>query len=86
VDREAMEARVDELRAAHPGRDEFVGAVRAFSETLDAEERQVLGSVLLSRKPEGGGGFDVLEHRLQEGGWLRRQMRKLDTREGQPPQ
>jgi hypothetical protein len=85
VDREAMEVRVDALRAAHPGRDEFVKAVREFSETLASDEREVLGSVLLSRKPEAGGGFDVIEHKLKEGGWIRRQVRKLDTREGRPP-
>jgi hypothetical protein len=90
VNREAMEVRVDELRAAHPGRDEFVNAVRAFSETLDADEREVLGSVLLSRKPESGGGFEVLEQRVEEGGWFKRSLgrmaeRERKIREGRPP-
>jgi hypothetical protein len=81
VDREAMEVRVDELRAAHPGRDEFVTAVRAFSETLDADEREVLGSVLLSKKPESGGGFEVLEQRVEEGGWFKRSLGRMAERE-----
>jgi hypothetical protein len=81
VDREAIEARVDELRAAYPGRDEFVDAVREFSETLDAEERQLLGVVLLSRKPETGGGFHVLEQRVEEGGWIKRSLGRMAERE-----
>ena len=91
MDREAMEVRVDELRAAHPGRDEFVNAVREFSETLDAGERELLGIVLLSRKPETAGGFDVLEQRVEEGGWIKRSLgrmaeRERKIREKQPPQ
>jgi hypothetical protein len=90
VDREAMEVHVDDLRAAHAGRDEFVDAVREFSETLDPEERELLGIVLLSRKPETGGGFDVLEQRVEEGGWLKRSFgrmadRERKIREQQPP-
>jgi hypothetical protein len=90
VDREEMEVRVDDLRAAHPGRDEFVDAVRGFSETLDAEERELLGIVLLSRKPETGGGFDVLEQRVEDGGWFKRSFgrmaeRERKIREKQPP-
>jgi hypothetical protein len=84
VEREALEARVDELRAAHPGRKEFVEAVQEFSRTLGDEDRELLGQVLLERKPETA-GFDVLERRMHEGGWFRRTMRKMETREGRPP-
>jgi hypothetical protein len=83
VEREAIETRVDELRAAHPGRKEFVEAVQQFSQTLGDEERELLGQVLLERKPDTA-GFDVLERRMHEGGWFRRTMRKMETREGRP--
>ena len=84
MEREAIENRVDELRAAHPGRKEFVEAVQQFSQTLGDEERELLGQVLLERKPETG-GFDVVERRMHEGGWFRRTMRRMETREGRPP-
>jgi hypothetical protein len=84
VDRRAIELRVEELRAAHPGRQEFIDAVQDFNATLDPEEREVLGKVLLSREPETG-GFDVLDRRIQEGGWIRRTMRRVETRDQRPP-
>jgi hypothetical protein len=88
VDREAIERRVDELREANPGRTEFVAAIKEFGESLAAEDREVLGQVLLDRKPETG-GFDALERRIAEGGWLRRTGRKieesLDGLERRPP-
>ena len=80
LNREEIEARVDELRAEHLGRDEFVGAIRVFSESLHPESRQMLGKVLLGRKPERG-VFDVITDRLERGGWLRRTMRKAEGRE-----
>jgi hypothetical protein len=84
VDQRAIELHVEELRAAHPGRQEFIDAVQDFNATLDPEEREVLGKVLLSRKPETG-VFDVLDRRIQEGGWIRRTMRKIETRDSRPP-
>jgi hypothetical protein len=84
VEREAIENRVDKLRAAHPGRKEFVEAVQQFSQTLGDEDRELLGQVLLKRKPDTA-GFDVLDRRMDEGGWFRRTMRKMETREGRPP-
>ena len=84
MEREAIETRVDELRAAHPGRKEFVEAVQEFGRTLDDDDRELLGRVLLERKPETA-GFDVLDRRIHEGGWFRRTMRKIETREGRPP-
>jgi hypothetical protein len=81
VDRELLEARVDELRAAHPGRQDFIAAVKEFGETLDAEERELLGIVLLSRKPETGGGFDVLEQRVEQGGWIKRSLGRMADKE-----
>lgn len=80
LNREEIEARVDELRAEHRGRDEFLGAVRAFSESLHPQSRKLLGKALLGRKPEKS-GFDVITDRLERGGWLRRTMRKAEGRE-----
>jgi hypothetical protein len=80
VEREAIETRVDELRAAYPGRKEFVEAVQQFSQTLGDAERELLGQVLLERKPATG-GFDVLERRLEQGGWIKRTMGRMAERE-----
>jgi hypothetical protein len=75
MDRPTLEARVDELRREHPERTDFIAAVRAFSESLDEDGRR-----LLERKPESGGGFDVLDQRLEQGGWMKRTMRKYEER------
>jgi hypothetical protein len=79
MQRDQIERRVDELRAEHPGREEFIAAVRDFGQELDPEARETLGQVLLDRQPETG-GFDVLNERLEEGGWMKRTMRKIDDR------
>jgi hypothetical protein len=80
MEREQIERRVNELHARHSGREEFIAAVREFGEELDPDERKVLGQVLLDRQPETG-GFDVLNQRLEEGGWMKRTMRKIEERE-----
>ena len=46
--RAALEARVDKLASEHEG-DEFVAAVRRFSEQLNESERDLLGRVVLDR-------------------------------------
>jgi len=79
MERDQIELRVDELRAKHPGRDEFIAGVRDFGQELDPDSRKTLGQVLLDRQPETG-GFDVLKERLEEGGWMKRTMRKIDDR------
>jgi hypothetical protein len=84
MDRARIDEEIDRLRAEHAGRDEFVAAVRAFGETLDPETRELLGQALLEREPETG-GFDVLNRRLEEGGWIRRTMRKAEERTQRPP-
>ena len=80
MERDQIELRVDELRAEHPGRDGFIAAVREFGQELDPDSRKTLGQVLLDRQPETG-GFDVLKERLEEGGWMKRTMRKIEERE-----
>jgi hypothetical protein len=77
MQRDQIERRVDELRTEHAGRDEFIAAVWEFGQELDPEARESLGQVLLDRQPETG-GFDVLNKRLEEGGWMKRTMRKID--------
>lgn len=79
MERDEIELRVDELRAAHPGRREFIAAVREYAESLDAEGHKLLGEALLQRGPETS-GFDVLN---EHGGWFRRRMRKIEGR-GRP--
>jgi hypothetical protein len=80
MEREQIDRRVDELRAEHPGREEFIAAVGEFGQELGADARKTLGRVLLDRQPETG-GFDVLNKRLEEGGWMKRTMRKIEERE-----
>jgi hypothetical protein len=80
VQREEIDARVDELRAENPGRAGFVAAVRAYSKTLDADARKLLGRALLEREPETS-GYDILNRRVEEGSWLQRTMRKTERRE-----
>jgi hypothetical protein len=80
LNRVEIEARILEMRAAHPGRDEFVAAVREFSESLHADARTLLGEVLLIQQPETG-GFDVISQRLERGGWMKRTMRKIEESE-----
>jgi hypothetical protein len=80
VQREEIDARLDELRTENPGREGFVAAVRAYSETLDADARKLLGRALLEREPETS-GYDILNRRVEEGGWLQRTMRKTERPE-----
>jgi hypothetical protein len=80
MDRHELERRVEDLREQHPGREEFVAAVKELGESLDEESRATLGQVLLERQPETG-GFDVLNKRLEEGGWIKRTMRKVEESE-----
>jgi hypothetical protein len=80
MERYELERRVEALREERPGRDEFVAAVKELGDSLDEESRQILGQVLLERQPETG-GFDVLNQRLEEGGWIKRTMRKVEEAE-----
>ena len=80
LNRAEIEARVAELRAEHPGREEFIAAVKSFADTLHEDARNVLGQVLLDRQPETG-GFDVISQRLDRGGWMKRTMRKIEQSE-----
>jgi hypothetical protein len=80
MDRYELERRVDELREEHSGRKEFVAAVKELAESLDEPSREILGQLLLDRQPETG-GFDVLNRRLEEGGWIKRSLGRMEERE-----
>jgi hypothetical protein len=80
MERYELERRVEGLREEHPGREDFVAAVKELGDSLDEESRQILGQVLLDRQSETG-GFDVLNRRLEEGGWIKRTMRKAEESE-----
>jgi hypothetical protein len=79
--RAQIEARVDELAAAHRGK-RFVAAVRELSTELDQDERDVLGAVLLER----AGTFErAAQERARVRGWLRRTLdpfQRVPTRRG----
>jgi hypothetical protein len=79
-DRAALEARVAALSERHSGRD-FVAAVEALAETLDADERALLEQILLARSTDSF--RDAIAERVESPGWLRRQLRKIDS--SRPP-
>jgi hypothetical protein len=80
VERETIEAVVDLLREENPERQDFLAAIRTYADTLDEEERQVLGQVLLE-KSEPTGGFDEITRRREQGGWLKRSLGRMAERE-----
>jgi hypothetical protein len=80
MDRETIEAVVNTLREENPDREAFLEAMRTFADTLDEVDRAVLGDVLLEKEPTAG-GFDVLNKRLEEGGWVKRSLGRMAERE-----
>jgi hypothetical protein len=80
MERYELERRVEELREEHPGREGFLAAVKELGDSLDEESREILGQVLLDSQPETG-GFDVLNRRLEEGGWIKRSLGRMEERE-----
>jgi hypothetical protein len=60
--------RIDELASAHEG-PAFVAAVEGFASQLDADEREVLGDVLVARARETGGLDYGLVRRITEPRW-----------------
>ena len=75
--RRLLEERVDELAAE---RETFVVEVERLAESLDEDERTVLGEILIARAKEEGVFADAFERRLGAKGWLRRQWDRADTR------
>ena len=67
--RRQLERRVHELAAEHSGR-AFADAVRAFSETLTEDEKELLQQILVARSVDVDRA--VME-RVDARGWFRRQ-------------
>jgi hypothetical protein len=80
--REELERRVDELAAEHEGA-AFAEAVRRWSETLDADDREELKAVLLLK---ARAFEEAVDERFEAKGWIRRQLGRLgDPREARQP-
>jgi hypothetical protein len=79
-DRAALQERVADLAERHSGR-EFVAAVEALAQTLDTRERGLLEQILLERSTDSF--RDAIAERVESPGWLRRQLRKIDS--SRPP-
>ncbi|HEX2045769.1 MAG TPA: hypothetical protein VHF23_09095 [Gaiellaceae bacterium] len=76
--REELDERVEELADAHEG-DEFIAAVARFAkEELAADERDVLGQILLQRADEEHLFRETVRRRAREHGWWRRTARRLE--------
>jgi hypothetical protein len=76
---------VEALRQEHEGGQAFADAVEAYAASLDEDERQVLGEVLLERADEEGAFQRGIAMRLEARGWFRRQLGKLDPPDGRTP-
>jgi hypothetical protein len=70
--REQIAERVEELRRSEP---DFVAAMRALSDGMSPEERELLGEVLMERADTE----HALRERIDTRGWLRRQWDKLPS-------
>jgi hypothetical protein len=76
---------VEALREEHEGGRAFADAVEAYAASLDEDEREVLGEVLLQRADEEGAFQRGIALRLQSRSWFRRQLDKLDPPGGRTP-
>jgi hypothetical protein len=75
-DKTALEERVAELAEEHSGR-EFVAAVGALAESLDAQDRALLEQILLERSTDSF--RDAIAERVEAQSWLRRQLAKIES-------
>ena len=76
--RRQIQETVEALREEHEGGRAFAEAVEAYAESLDDDERETLGEVLLERADEEGAFHRGIAMRLESRGWFRRQLGKLD--------
>ena len=83
--RRQIEEIVEALRAEHDGGPAFAEAVEAYAGSLDDDEREVLGEVLLERADEEGAFQRGIALRLASRGWFRRQLDKLEPPGGRTP-
>jgi hypothetical protein len=82
--RRQIEETVEALRAEHEGGRAFAEAVEAYAASLDEDERETLGEVLLARADEEGAFQRGIALRLESRGWFRRQLDKLEPRGRKP--
>jgi hypothetical protein len=76
--REELDERVETLADAHEGR-EFVQAVSRFAEEeLEADDRELLGRILLERAEEEYSFQEAARRRVRERGWWRRTVRRVE--------
>ena len=82
--REAIAVRVDALASEYEGR-ELVAALTRFGDDLGADERAVLGEVLLERAEREGVFREAFMARIEARGWLRRRLDALDRASRRAP-
>ena len=83
--RRQIQETVDALREEHEGGRAFADAVEAYAGSLDEDEREALGEVLLQRASEEGAFQRGIALRLESRGWFRRQLGKLEPPGGRTP-
>jgi hypothetical protein len=83
--RRQIEETVEALHQEHEGGRAFADAVEAYARSLDEDEREVLGEVLLQRADEEGAFQRGIALRLDSRGWFRRQLDKLEPPGGRTP-
>jgi hypothetical protein len=76
--RRELEMHVDALKTEHSGKD-FANAIKRFADdALDGAERELLREILLERAALEARHNEDLDDRIRGGGWMRRQLRRLD--------
>jgi hypothetical protein len=83
--RRQIEETVEALREEHDGGRAFADAVEMYAASLDEDEREVLGEVLLQRADEEGAFQRGIALRLESRGWFRRQLGKLEPPKRRTP-
>jgi hypothetical protein len=76
--RDELDERIELLASASQG-DDFVQAVSSFAEQeLEADERELLGEILLERAEEDHAFEEAIRRRARERGWFRRTRDRLE--------
>lgn len=78
--RQDLQDRVSVLRERYDG-EEFAAAVAEFSERLGPDEQADLREILLERMKDHARKNPALDRRLEQGGWLRRTLARLEESE-----
>jgi hypothetical protein len=76
--RDELDERIELLASANQG-DDFVQAIASFAEQeLEADERELLGEILLERAEEDHAFEEAIRRRARERGWFRRTRDRLE--------